>query len=48
MKRLLIFSLVLLVLTLAPAGMKAQGGGQNMLFGDLKVDESKASGHNAC
>ena len=44
MKRNLIFLLVTIILTLSPAGTKAQGGGQHMLFGDLKIDESKATG----
>src|SRR6185295_11639180 len=43
MKRNLILSLVTIILAL-PAGTRAQGGGQHMLFGDLKIDESKATG----
>jgi Tfp pilus assembly protein PilF len=42
--RNLIFLLVAVILTLSPASTRAQGGGQHMLFGDLKIDESKATG----
>lgn len=44
MKRNLTFLLVAIVLTLSPAGVRAQSGGQNILFGDFKIDESKATG----
>jgi tetratricopeptide (TPR) repeat protein len=45
MKRNLIFTLVTIILTLSPAAAtKAQGQGQHMLFGDLKIDESRATG----
>lgn len=44
MKRNLVFLLLTIVLTLSPDLINAQSGGQNILFGDFKIDESRATG----
>jgi Flp pilus assembly protein TadD len=44
MKSNLVLSLLAVILVLAPGLSNVQSGGQNILFGDFKIDESQTSG----
>ncbi len=43
-KRQLAFSLLISLLPLSPLRISGQGGGENTLFGDFKIDESQVTG----